>query len=150
MGNTTHPELKIDGSCLAGKARLVSRVVTNIFEDALRPLGLGVKVSQLNILVVTHYLGVARPADVCEKLQLDASTLSRNVERMRTKGWLEIVPEPGRSQPFRLTAEGRELIKQVESAWQEAQETARRALGDELVQALSAPIDDLCADARNR
>src|SRR5262249_29663577 len=46
------------------------------------------RASQLNILTVTGKLGLARPARVCEILQLDTSTLSRNVERMRAQGWL--------------------------------------------------------------
>src|SRR5438874_3895487 len=82
-------------TCIAVRLRLLNRVVTNFYDDALRPLGL--KVSQLNILVVTARLGVARPTRVCEILQLDASTLSRNVKRMMAKGkrWLEVVPGEG-------------------------------------------------------
>src|SRR5436305_2515731 len=82
----------ISRTCIAVRLRLLNRVVTNFYDDALRPLGL--KVSQLNILVVTARLGVARPTRVCEILQLDASTLSRNVKRMMAKGkhWLEVVP----------------------------------------------------------
>ncbi len=92
--------------CLVVRLRLLNRVVTNIYDDALRPLG--VKASQWNILVVTARLGLARPADVCQRLHLDTSTLSRNVERMRARDWLEVVDdEDGRAQPFRLTAEGR-------------------------------------------
>ena len=81
---------KVASECVAVRLRMLNRVVTNIYDDALRPLGL--KVSQLNILVVTAKLGVARPAQMCEILRLDASTLSRNVERMRAHGWLEVVP----------------------------------------------------------
>src|SRR5919199_1950708 len=93
----------ISRTCIAVRLRLLNRVVTNFYDNALRPLGL--KVSQLNILIVTAKLGLARPARVCEILQLDASTLSRNVERMRGHGWLEAVPdEDARTQPFRLTA----------------------------------------------
>lgn len=125
------------------KARLVGRVVTNIYDDAFRPFG--VKVSQLNILVVTQHLGVARPDAICELLHLDTSTLSRNVERMRANGWLEIVPEPGRSQPFQLTNAGRELIRQAEPAWHAAQEKAWQVLGDELVQGFSKPMSELCS-----
>jgi DNA-binding MarR family transcriptional regulator len=96
-------------SCIAVRLRLLNRVVTNLYDDALRPLGL--KVSQLNILVVTAKLGLAQPARICDLLQLDTSTLSRNVERMRSKGWLEVVPaEDARTQPFRRTAQGRRLL----------------------------------------
>jgi len=44
----------------------------------------------MNILVATAKMGTARPADVCELLNLDVSTLSRNVERMKQRGWLQL------------------------------------------------------------
>ena len=117
-------------SCIAVRLRLLNRVVTGLYDDALRPLGL--KVSQLNILVVAAKLGLARPADVCNLLQLDASTLSRNVERMRTKGWLEIVPgEDARTQPFRLTAQGTRLLERAVPAWEHGQQSAGELLGSD-------------------
>jgi DNA-binding MarR family transcriptional regulator len=117
-------------NCIAVRLRLLNRVVTNLYDDALRPLGL--KVSQLNLLVVTAKLGLARPAQVCEILQLDASTLSRNVERMRAHGWLEVVPEEdARAQPFRLTPQGRRLIEKAVPAWEQAQRQASELLGEE-------------------
>src|SRR5262245_39206128 len=106
--------------CIAVRLRLLNRVVTNFYDDALRPLGL--KASQLNILIVTAKLGLARPAQICAILHLDPSTLSRNVERMRTHGWLEVVPEEdARAQPFRLTAQGKRLIEKAVPAWEQAQ-----------------------------
>ena len=117
-------------TCIAVRMRLLNRVVTNLYDDALRPLGL--KVSQLNVLVVTAKLGLAQPAKVCDLLQLDTSTLSRNVERMRAKGWLEVVPaEDARTQPFRLTTQGKKLLERAVPAWEEAQGQAAVLLGDE-------------------
>ena len=127
------PTTSIDAiakTCIAVRLRLLNRVVTNFYDDALRPLGL--KVSQLNILVVTARLGVARPAQVCVILQLDTSTLSRNVERMRAHRWLEVVPEEdARAQPFRLTPRGKRLIERAVPAWEKAQRQATELLGDE-------------------
>ena len=117
-------------NCIAVRLRLLNRVVTNLYDDALRPLGL--KVSQLNLLIVAARLGLARPAQVCKILHLDASTLSRNVERMRAHGWLEVVPdEDARAQPFRLTSQGRRHIEKAVPAWEEAQGKAAVLLGDE-------------------
>jgi DNA-binding MarR family transcriptional regulator len=119
---------RIAHNCIALRLRLLNRVVTNLYDDALRHLDL--KVSQLNLLVVTAKLGLAQPARVCDILQLDASTLSRNVERMRAKGWLEAVPgEDARTQPFRLTAPGRKLLARVVPAWEGAQRRAAEVLG---------------------
>ena len=120
----------ISQTCIAVRLRLLNRVVTNLYDDALRPLGL--KVSQLNILVVAAKLGLAQPAKVCDILHLDTSTLSRNVERMRAKGWLEAVPgEDARTQPFRLTARGRKLLEKAVPAWEKAQRQATELLGNE-------------------
>src|ERR1700758_5178405 len=117
-------------TCIAVRLRLLNRVVTNFYDGALRPLGL--KISQLNILIVTARLGLARPAQVCEILQLDASTLSRNVKPLQAHGWLEVVPgEDARTQPFRLTPQGRRLIERAGPAWEEAQRQAADLLGAE-------------------
>ena len=125
--------------CIAGRLRLLNRVVTNLYDDALRPLGM--RLSQGNVLAVTATLGVARPAQVCEFLELDTSTLSRTVDRMVANGWLEIVPdEDGRSQPFRLTAEGRRLMERVLPAWEQAQAEAKKLLGDDGLRLLDAAI----------
>ena len=120
----------ISKTCIAVRLRLLNRVVTNFYDDALRPLGL--KVSQLNILIVTAKLGVARPAVVCDILQLDASTLSRNLKPLHEHGWLEVVPdEDARTQPFRLTPKGRRLLEKTTPAWQQAQRQAKELLGHE-------------------
>ena len=117
-------------TCIAGRLRLLNRVITSFYDDALRPLGL--RVSQLNILIVTGRLGHARPAQVCDFLQLDASTLSRNVKPLQAHGWLEVVPEEdARSQPFRLTTQGKRLIEKAVPAWEKAQRQATELLGDE-------------------
>jgi DNA-binding MarR family transcriptional regulator len=126
------PKISIDTiarDCIAVRLRLLNRVITNLYDDALRPLGL--KVSQLNILIATAKLGLARPVRVCEILQLDPSTLSRNVERMRAYGWLEVVPEKdARAQPFRLTSLGKRMIDKAIPAWEIAQREAGALLGD--------------------
>ena len=127
---TTNSIDTIARTCIAVRLRLLNRVVTNLYDDALRPLGL--KVSQMNILVLTAKLGLARPAQVCDLLQLDTSTLSRNVKPLQAHGWLEVVPdEDARAQPFRLTPHGKRLIEKAVPAWEEAQRRAGDLFGDE-------------------
>lgn len=126
-------------SCIAGRLRLLNRVVTNLYDEALRPLGM--KLSQGNVLAITAKLGVARPAEVCNILELDTSTLSRTVERMVSNGWLEILSdEDGRSHPFRLTDQGKRLMENAIPAWENAQTEARKLLGDDGLRLLDAAI----------
>src|SRR5256885_423004 len=130
---------KIAGECVAVRVRMLSRIVTNIYDEALRPLDL--KVSQMNILVAAAKMGTARPSEVCEYLHLDVSTLSRNVERMKARGWLEVVPdEDGRSQPFQLTSQGKKLLEKAVPAWNEAQQLVTRVLGDGFVHQLNRAV----------
>ena len=123
-------------NCIAVRVRQLNRVITNVYDEALRPLGL--KISQLNVLVAAAKLGLAQPTRLCEILQMDASTLSRNVERMRAKGWLEIMPgEDGRTQPFRLTPRGTRLLEKSIPAWERAQHLATDLLGPDGVAAVA-------------
>lgn len=125
--------------CLAARLRMLNRVITNIYDDALRSLDL--KVSQMNILVAAARLGTARPIVVSEHLHLDISTLSRNVERMKARGWLEVVPDDdGRSQPFRLTAQGRKLLEKAVPAWRAAQLQVKQVLGEGFVEQLNQAL----------
>jgi DNA-binding MarR family transcriptional regulator len=130
---------RVAGECVAVRLRMLNRVITNIYDDALRSLDL--KVSQMNILVAAAKMGTARPVEVCEYLHLDVSTLSRNVERMRARGWLEVVPdEDGRSQPFRLTPRGRKLLEKAVPAWSAAQQQVKKILGDGFVEQLNQAV----------
>jgi DNA-binding MarR family transcriptional regulator len=57
---------------------MLNRVVTNLYNEALHALGL--KVSQMNTLLAAAKMGIAQPAEICGRLHLDVSTLSRNTE----------------------------------------------------------------------
>jgi DNA-binding MarR family transcriptional regulator len=129
-------------TCLAVQLRMLNRVVTNLYDEALRPLGL--KVSQMNILVAAFKMKIARPGDVCERLHLDVSTLSRNVERMKTKGWLETVHDAdGRTQPFRVTNAGLTLLQEAIPLWKRAQDRATKLLGDGAVDHVAKSVKRL-------
>ena len=137
---------KVASECVAVRLRMLNRVITNIYDDALRSLDL--KVSQMNILVAAAKMGTARPIDVCEHLHLDVSTLSRNIERMKARGWLEVVPdEDGRAQPFRLTPQGRKLLETAVPAWSEAQQQVKKVLGDGFVDQLNQTIKHALTDS---
>ena len=121
--------------CIASRLRVLNRIVTNIYDEALRPFGL--KVSQHNILVAVAKMGTAQPSVLSEIIHIDISTLSRNVDRMRQRGWLTASPgEDGRTVMLSLTQQGEELLHSVMPAWRKAQEQATELMGQEEVSRL--------------
>jgi DNA-binding MarR family transcriptional regulator len=119
---------RIAEQCLAVRIRMLNRTISNIYDEALRPAG--ITVGQLNILVVIAERGSVAPGAVASLLNMEKSTVSRNVERMRRQGWLRVSPgESGRGQSIALERSGRSLLKKVTPAWEQAQGRAAELLG---------------------
>jgi DNA-binding MarR family transcriptional regulator len=115
--------------CIAMRVRLLNRVVTKIYDECLRPHGL--RTAQQNILVATSLMKSATPSELERRLNLDKSTVSRNVERMRRRGWVEFVSgEDGRSHHVHVTAEGMKLLRKSLVAWKRAQKKTAAMLGE--------------------
>ena len=116
--------------CIAVRIRLLNRIVTNIYDSALSPFG--VKLNQISMLVFVHLAGEVRYDALCRRLKMEKSTASRNIERMKKKGWLKIVAaKEERRKLLRLTPAGEELLGKVQEAWEDAQEKALSLLGEE-------------------
>ena len=121
---------QIGCECLLSRARILNRVLTNIYDDELR--GFGLKATQLNLLVVVARIGPVRRIDIGKRLHLDPSTLTRNLKIMLTNGWIEeiINGEDGRGSPLQVTAKGRNLLHQIAPSWRKAQDRTQRLIGD--------------------
>jgi DNA-binding MarR family transcriptional regulator len=134
----------IGPSCIAYRARMLSRVITAIYDEALAPLQ--IKGSQLNVLSALARRGPSGQTELCSLLKMDKSTLSRNVERMRRRGWLTTYgSRDGRTQTVRVTPMGLKLLSDALPLWLKAQEEARRRMGDDGVSALGKLIKRLGA-----
>jgi DNA-binding MarR family transcriptional regulator len=121
--------------CLLTRTRSISRVVTNIYDQALRPYG--VNSSQFSMLVLIARMQGASRAELGRANHLERSTSTRNLQLMLDEGWVEeITPERGRSRPIVLSHAGRELLETAMPAWRAAQEKAKRMLGEEGADAL--------------
>ena len=126
--------------CLAMRSRLIGRTVTGIYDDALRPAG--VTAGQLNVLAVVVRRGQVAPGQVARMLNIERSTMSRNVERMKQNGWLTVRPgELASSQELRITKAGRRIIEEAAPLWRKAQGRAREILGASGAEAIHKVAD---------
>jgi DNA-binding MarR family transcriptional regulator len=115
--------------CILLRTRVVSRVVTGIYDQVLRPFGLNSP--QFALLVVIHKIGPATRAEIGRFHQQEKSTLTRNLQVMLNEGWIEEVQDQTvRGRPIVLTEGGIKLLHDVEPAWQEGQRQAQAILGE--------------------
>src|SRR5580658_5665706 len=137
------PDTKsVEAVCLGGCVRKLNRMVTAIYDGALASAGL--KTSQFSVLVSVANRKQARPAELTKHLQLDESTLSRNVDRMCARGWLRLVQDADRrSHLIEVTDKGQALIRKSLPAWQKAQAEVNRLLGPNTVVELRVALRKL-------
>lgn len=126
--------------CTNLKLRQLGRMVTRHYDRYLASVGL--KNTQYALLSHVVKLGPIRPSDLARWMQIDASTLTRNLQPLVTQGWLENGEgEDARSRLIAATAEGRKKRMQGQRAWKEAQVALNGLLGSERVMALHALLD---------
>lgn len=116
-------------SCMLMRTRLIARVVTGIYDQALRPFG--INSPQFALLLVMCSMGPASRAEIGRFHRQDRSTLTRNLQIMISEGWIDEVEEGavGRARPMRLTKAGMDLLYKAEPAWQTAQVQTKALLG---------------------
>ena len=142
-----HSSEKLGPACLAFRARRLSRTISRLYDEELRPIGL--RCAQLTLLSVIDQLGPVSPRDLCAALDMDKSTLSRNVGVLCRAGWVreEADRQDERRVHLCLTAGGRRKLAGAEPAWRRAQARARALLGPERLAHFEALfVQDTLAD----
>jgi DNA-binding MarR family transcriptional regulator len=120
---------EIGGACLAYRLRRVARALNAVYEEEMRPHGL--TIAQVNLLVALTATGGMSPSEVCERMMLEKSTVSRAVERLAALGLVDVLPgEDARTQRLVSSAAGRARLIELLPDWRRAQRRARELLGD--------------------
>jgi len=126
--------------CLAYRARRLSREITRLYNDHLRPVELNV--TEMNLLAAIASQDGVQPARLSRGLQMEKSTLSRNLKRLADHGWVEMRPNPeDRGDLVAVTDEGATLLRQAIPAWEEAQRRALNLLNGALIPGLETRED---------
>jgi DNA-binding MarR family transcriptional regulator len=88
---------------------MVTRAVTQLYDDALRPGGL--RITQFSILASIARAGGANLGQLEDELAIDQTTLTRSLNRLERDRMIERVPHPdGRIKARTLTVKGRPLF----------------------------------------
>ena len=114
--------------CVCTNLRMATRVVTRLYDDALAPCGIGV-----NQFAILRWLRFA-PLSISElaaKLQMDRTTLARDVQVLDRRGLLSIEPDTGdrRRKVLTVTGPGFDVLGEATPRWQALQTQVTEAVG---------------------
>jgi len=127
--------------CTNLKLRQLMRRVAQRYDAEVGQVGL--KGTQYSLLSYVIKLGQIRPVDLAAGMNVDASTLSRNLKPLVAAGWLTLeAGADGRSRLVQATEAGREKRAEAQRRWRVAQEGINAVLGPQRVIALHALIDE--------
>lgn len=132
------------------RVRQASRLLTRIYDECLRPLG--IQESQLSVLVAVamHGEAGATMSKLAAALVMDRTTVTRNVVPLEKAGLLRVArsAEDARSRVIVLTRAGERMIESAHPLWQNAQERIRHTLGAARFDALRARLSEVAGLAR--
>lgn len=112
-------------TCISGKVMRLNRVIANIFRKHLSPFE--VTDSQLSLLFVLSKKDGLTQKQLTEILQLEKSSLNRNLKRLLEKDLLTRADFP----IIRITNKGKELTNTIIPHWEKAMAEIRTLLGEE-------------------
>jgi DNA-binding MarR family transcriptional regulator len=114
--------------CVCNTLRMATRVVTQLYDDTLRPSGL--RVTQFSMLAALARRGEANLRQLEEALAIDQTTLTRSMGVLERDGLVERVDTPDRRvKVMRLTAAGRAALARARPLWSRAQDQVLGELG---------------------
>ena len=130
--------------CTALNLRKASRVVTKLFDDVLRPIGL--RSTQLPIFVTLRLLGPTTMRRLSNELAMSPTTLTRNIRPLANRGFVQVLEgEDKRTREISLTEQGRIVLEEAVPLWEEAQGITVEILGQarwrNLITELSAAVE---------
>jgi DNA-binding MarR family transcriptional regulator len=127
--------------CTNLKLRQLMRRVAQRYDAEVGQVGL--KGTQYSLLSHVTKLGPIRPVDLAAGMNIDASTLSRNLKPLIAAGWLTLeAGADARSRLVHATEAGREKRAEAQRRWRVAQEGVNATLGPQRVIALHTLIDE--------
>lgn len=133
--------------CLCATVRRAARLLNRRYEEALAPAG--VTPGQFEMMMVLRHTGAADQSRLAGLLEMDQTTLSRNLRPLERERWVtQERPEADRrKRMYRLTPLGESVLSDAQRRWQDVHGQLERALGEPMT-ALWPTLDRVLEAAR--
>ena len=130
--------------CSSLKLRQLSRRVSQHFDHIVGEAGL--RTTQYSLLSHITRLGPIRPGELAAVMEMEPSTLTRNLQPLIAHGWVVVgAGADGRSRSIEATDAGRAKRTEAQREWKRAQVALNERLGPQRVAHLHSVIDECLA-----
>jgi len=147
MSNSS-PEAKLASvnqvplTCMGLHIRRASRILTQVYDTALRPTGL--VQNQFTLLVAIYLFESVPITRLAQELFTDQTTLTRNIKLLEKRGLVEINSgEDRRIRLLSLTVDGQIALEQALPLWKQAQTDLIQHFGQKKWQTLLSLLSEV-------
>jgi DNA-binding MarR family transcriptional regulator len=128
--------------CYCATLRQATRVLTSIYDEQLREVGL--RVTQFTLLQALHFAPGSRITDLVDVLAMEQSTLTRTLAILQGNDWVQVADRPsGREKCWELTAQGQRVFDQAVVPWERAQRLVEQRVGKRRMKEMHGDMFDL-------
>jgi DNA-binding MarR family transcriptional regulator len=130
-------------SCACLHVRRADRQLSQMYDRHLRPLG--IRSTQYGMLRCVDELPDPFISDIGRFLNMDQTTVTRNIEKLEKAGLVKSSPHPDdpRKKKVELSPAGKEKLAQAHPLWEEAQARILSNMGDDDFQNLLLLLNKL-------
>lgn len=121
--------------CYCMTINRAGNAIIDFYDEALSNAGITTK--QYSLLLRLSRLEQANIVELAEYVNLERSTVTRNLKILISKGWIcDIAEKNKRSHKYIVTEKGKEQIKKTEIYWEKCQKEIKKLLGEKRIQNL--------------
>ncbi len=129
--------------CSCNMMRKSARKITQFYENNLREAG--IKPTQFSILATLANTGPIQLTQLADRLVLERTSLTRNLNVLERNTWIDIQPgeEDSRQRVVSLTRNGYKQLDCAIPYWQKAQKAIAKDMGQETITGLRTTLDEM-------
>ena len=132
--------MELDCTCF--RVKRLSRAITQLYDEAVRPVGL--RVTQFSLLSALRNEGPMTVAALAAGLGADTTSISRALSALQSRDLVALGKgQDKRSKSVSITPQGRKLLRKAEPHWLEAQRRIAEVLGPDGQRDLDCQLDAL-------
>jgi DNA-binding MarR family transcriptional regulator len=133
--------------CACFNVRKVARLLAQVYDRALEPAGL--KNTQFTLLAVASRSGPISITELSRELDLERTTLTRNLRIMERDGLVAVGPgNDARSKTVTVTREGKSRLQKATPLWRATQARVLKRFGQNRWSALRGELEEMLRSAR--